>query len=128
MNYLLELLTAKQYEFISGRSTTTQLLNYLDKCANTIVGGGVVDAIYLDFPKAFVTVPSRRLIGKLETHRIKGNVLNWIREFLVGRNQEVMIKGVKSAPASVISGIPRCTDLPRTGIVHNLHKRPAGQH
>ena len=63
VTHLLEkrLLTTKQYGFISGRSTTTQLLNYLDKCVKTIVDGGVVDAIYLDFSKAFDTVPHRCL-------------------------------------------------------------------
>ena len=45
------LLSSKQFGFISGRSTATQLLRYLDKCIDTIVNGGVVDTIYLDFQK-----------------------------------------------------------------------------
>ena len=48
------LLSSKQYGFINGRSTTTQLLSYLDKCIDTIVSGGVVDTIYFDFAKSFV--------------------------------------------------------------------------
>ena len=44
----LELFSSKQFGFISGRSTTTQLLNYLDKCIEVIVNGGVVDSIYQD--------------------------------------------------------------------------------
>ena len=32
------LLSSRQYGFINGRSTTTQLLNYLDKCLNAIAG------------------------------------------------------------------------------------------
>ena len=90
-----KLLTTKQYGFISGRSTTTQLLNYLDKCVKTIVNGGVVDSIYLDFSNAFDTVPHRRLIGKLEAYGIKGNILKWIRDFLDGRIQQIMVNGVK---------------------------------
>ena len=42
-----KLLSNKQYEFTSGRSTATQLLKYLDKCIDTIANGGVVDSIYL---------------------------------------------------------------------------------
>ena len=36
-----------------------QPLNYLDQCIQTIVDGGVVDTVYLDFAKAFDTVPQR---------------------------------------------------------------------
>ena len=106
-----KLQSAKQHGFISGRSTTTQLLYYLDECMKTIAEGGVVDAIYLDFSKAFDTVPHRRLVGKLEAYGIQGHVLKWICGFLKGRTQEVIVNGVKSASASVISGIPQGTVL-----------------
>ena len=109
MKHLLEkkLLLTKQYGFISGRSTIVQLLSYLDKCVKTIVDGGVVDTIYLDFVKAFDTVPHRRLIGKLNAYDIKGNILNWISEFLCDRKQVVRVNGAQSAPAPVVSGIPQ---------------------
>ena len=106
-----KLLSPKQYGFISGRSTTIQLLHYLDKCINTIVEGSVVDVIYFDFAKAFDKVPHRRLIGKLESYGIKGNVLKWISEFLCGRYQTVVVNGEKSKEASVLSGIPQGTVL-----------------
>ena len=50
-DYLLEndLLSKKQHRFISGRSTVTQLLRYLDECIEEISDGSVVDVIYLDF-------------------------------------------------------------------------------
>ena len=46
------LLSNKRYGFISGRSTTTQLLHYLDRCAEAYVEGDVMDVIYFDFAKA----------------------------------------------------------------------------
>ena len=61
------LLSTKQYGFISGRSTVTQLLGLLDVCMGRIVKGEIVDTIYLDFAKAFDTVPHRRLMGKLDS-------------------------------------------------------------
>ena len=106
-----KLLSPKQYGFISGRSTTIQLLHYLDKCIKTIADGNVVDSIYFDFAKAFDTVPHRRLIGKLESYGIKGKVLNWISAFLCGRNQTVRVNGEKSEKADVLSGIPQGTVL-----------------
>ena len=105
------LLSSKQYGFINGRSTTTQLLYYLDHCIKSVVDGGVVDTIYLDFAKAFDTVPHRRLPGKFSAYGIQGNILNWIKDFLCGRSQIVKVNGEQSAPAAVISGIPQGTVL-----------------
>ena len=113
MAHLLDqkLLSKKQYGFITGRATTTQLLYYLDQCTNITAGGGVVDSIYLDFSKAFDTVPHRRLLGKLEAYGVQGNLLNWIKAFLTNRSQEVTVNGSKSLPSAVISGIPQGTVL-----------------
>ena len=85
-----DLLSPKQYGFISGRSTVTQLLCNLEECIEIIVGGGVVDTIYLDFAKAFDTVPHQRLINKLNSYGIAGNILNWITAFLSNRSQIVV--------------------------------------
>ena len=68
MHHLIdhELLSTKQFGFISGQSTILQLLRYLDATVDKIVSGEVVDTIYLDFAKVFDTVPHRRLLFKLE--------------------------------------------------------------
>ena len=70
MKHLMDnnLLSKKQHGFISGRSTVTQLLNYLDKCAQSVASGKVVDAIYLDFEKAFDRVPHHRFLGKIQSY------------------------------------------------------------
>ena len=109
MDHLMKqsVLSDKQHGFISGRSATTQLLVYLDICTRAIVDKNVIDVIYLDFWKAFDTVPHQRLLGKLESYGIKGNILKWIKAFLVGRTQEVIVNGVKSKCAPVVSGIPQ---------------------
>ena len=109
MDHLLEnkLITEKQHGFLSGRSTVTQLLKYLDDCINDISNGSVVDSIYLDFSKAFDTVPHRRLMSKLESYGISGNVQKWILSFLSGRTQTVVVNHNDSTPAHVISGIPQ---------------------
>ena len=60
-----------------------QLLYYLDNCISTIAEGGVIDTIYLDFAKAFDTVPHRRLLGKLNAFDVQGKLFNWIKEFYV---------------------------------------------
>jgi len=63
-----------------------EVTNYLDL-------GYPVDVIYLDLKKAFDKVPHRRLILKLESHGISGNVVRWIESWLCGRKQRVMLGG-----------------------------------
>ena len=113
MKHLLDnnLLTRKQHGFISGRSTVTQLLSYLDKCAHSIANGKVVDAIYLDFEKAFDTVPHRRLLEKLEAYGIKEDILRWVKEYLHERTQIVSVNGSESEIGQVLSGVPQGTVL-----------------
>ena len=76
-------------------------------CVESIVDGSVIDSIYLDFAKAFDTIPHRRLIGKLEAYGVKGNILKWIKSFLIGCTQVVKMNGKESDPAAVLSGIPQ---------------------
>ena len=97
----------EQHGFVPGRSCTTQLLTVLEEWTAYMEDGECIDAIYLDFKKAFDTVPHERLLTKLAAYGIKGKILNWIRNFLVGRSQRVMIGEGKSTWADVTSGIPQ---------------------
>ena len=109
MHHLLNnsLLSSKQFAFLNGRSTVTQLLKFLDDCMEIIVNGGVVDTIYMDFSKAFDKVPHRRLLHKLKAYGVNGPALNWIKAFLSNREQIITVNGEKSYQASVLSGVPQ---------------------
>ena len=113
MSHLManNLLSSQQHGFISGRSTVTQLLNYLEYCAKKAGNGEVVDVVYLDFQKAFDTVPHARLITKLSSYGIDGEILTWITEYLKERTQIVQVNGESSRSADVVSGIPQGTVL-----------------
>ena len=66
-----------------------------------------VDIIYVDFAKTFDSVPHERLLRKIESYGIGGNVLNWIKSFLCGRKQRVVLNGFKSSWSNVVSGVPQ---------------------
>ena len=102
-----KLLSNKQHGFMPNRSTVTQLLSYLDKCADSISNNKVVDVVYFDFAKAFDTVPHRRLLKKLEAYGIKGLELDWIKSFLSDRYQYVRVNGKLSKRCRVLSGVPQ---------------------
>ena len=74
---------------------------------NMIDNKDPVDAIYLDCQKAFDTVPPKRLLLKLEAYGITGKLLNWIKDFLQGRTQRVVVRGVMSEELDVWSGVPQ---------------------
>ena len=102
-----KLLDQNQHGFRSRRSCLTQLLEYFSDVHNSLESEGPVDAIYLDFRKAFDTVPHKRLISKVKSLGITGKILKWIESFLTGRTQRVIVKGVLSDSLSVWSGVPQ---------------------
>ena len=51
------------------------------------------DCIYLDYQKAFDTVPHKRLISKLYAYNIDEKIINWIKYYLLERKQYVEING-----------------------------------
>ena len=66
----------------------------------------------LDLSRAFDTVPHRRLISKLTSYGVKGQVLTWIDSFLSDRKMTVVVDGhtVKES-IWVLSGVPQGTVL-----------------
>jgi hypothetical protein len=50
---------------------------------------------------AFDKVSHERLAAKLHHYRVRGPTLNWIKSFLAGRTQRVIVEGVASDPAPV---------------------------
>ena len=98
MNHMKKhnLFSNKQFGFLDGRSTVLQLLVVLDKWTRIIDEGGTIDCIYCDFKKAFDKVPHQRLLKKVESYGIKGEILGWIRAFLSDRTQQVIVNGKSS--------------------------------
>ena len=68
--------------------------------------GQPVDVTYLDLQKAFDSVPHNRLLHKVESYDISGKFLNWIKGFLMDRDQCVVLNGCKSGLKKVPSEVP----------------------
>ena len=109
MDHLIETgqLHDAQHGFLPKRSCATQLLSSLEDWTKLLEGREPVDVAYLDFRKAFDTVPHKRLIQKLHDLGVRGALLKWIEAFLTGHSQQVVVNGAKSNPTPVISGIPQ---------------------
>ena len=96
------ILTDTQHGFRSKRSCETQLIATVQELARGMSDGHQIDAILLDFAKAFDKVPHRRLLHKLHHYGIRGPTLSWIESFLTGRKQHVLTEGAISSEAEVI--------------------------
>jgi len=101
------LINPSQHGFMAGRSCCTNLVEFMEEVTRSVDEGAAVDIIYLDFAKAFDKVPKERLLEKLRAHGIKGQVLNWIRNWLSDRYQRVVLNGKKSSWERVLSGVPQ---------------------
>ncbi len=100
------LLYKYQHAFIGKRSCTTNLLEVLNIWTKLPDEDETVDAVYLDFAKAFDSVPHKRLLVKWEALGIGGKILKWISTFLKCR-QRVKVNGSPSSWVEVISGVPQ---------------------
>ena len=75
---LTNLFVEHQHGFRSRRSCVTQLLEVVEDWYESLDRGGCIDSVYLDFQKAFDSVPYQRLINKLHSYGIRGKVKIWI--------------------------------------------------
>ena len=105
------LLSCQQHGFRKGKSCLTELLKQYDEILNNFLKQNETDVIYLDFAKAFDKVDHEILLQKLKNIGIGGKLYDWIKSFLSDRSQVVVVDGVLSFIASVISGVPQGTVL-----------------
>ena len=101
------LISSCQSGFRSVRSTLSQLIltqAHIIKDANNRVG---TDAVYTDLPKAFDSLSHPKLLHKLKAYGLEINTFNWIKAFLCGRRQRVVINSAYSSWLSCTSGVPQ---------------------
>ena len=73
-----DLLSQHQYGFQQNRSTTTLLLQAIDDWTLLLEHRDSVHCLLLDYAKAFDSVPHKRLLLKLKSLGISGNLLQWL--------------------------------------------------
>ncbi|TRZ18418.1 hypothetical protein HGM15179_008659 [Zosterops borbonicus] len=86
-----------QHGFRRGRSCLTNLISFYDQVTCLVDAGRAVDIVYLDFSKAFDTVSHSTLLEKLAAWGLDRSTLCWVRNWLDGRAQRLMVNGAVSS-------------------------------
>ena len=73
-----KLLRDSQHGFRTRRSCLTNLLEVLDFVSDYVDEGNSVDAVYLDFQKAFDKVSHSKLLTKMARYGIDDGVVRWV--------------------------------------------------
>ena len=96
---------------ITHNSCESQLILIVQDLAKGLNDEEQIDAVLLDFSKAFDKVPHQRLLEKLRHYGVRDSINQWIADFLADRQQEVVLEGVHSNATSITSGVPQGTVL-----------------
>lgn len=101
------IISTEQHGFMKKRSTTTNLLSYVSTLVNRMEKRQQVDAVYVDFAKAFDKVPHILAVEKFKRIGLPEWLTQWILSYLTGRSSSVKVGESYSVPFQVHSGVPQ---------------------
>lgn len=96
-----------QHGFMSGRSTTTNLVSFMSAASRVICNRGQLDVVYFDLSKAFDVVNHIILLSKLSSYGVCGSVHDWLKSYLSEREAYVRVNNMNSSLYRTRSGVPQ---------------------
>ncbi|EYB87462.1 hypothetical protein Y032_0262g570 [Ancylostoma ceylanicum] len=112
-SYLIsnKVVSSHQHGFLPKRSTVTPLMSTIPLWQRIADSRGYVTACFVDYSKAFDSVPLNPLFLKLEAYGIEGSLLKFLKSFLSHRKQYVVVGTSYSYCYTTPSGVPQGTRL-----------------
>lgn len=105
------LISEHQHGFMSGRSTTTNLLHITQFISEAVDNREQIDVIYTDLSKAFDVIDHSLLICKLDSFGLSPSLLKLLSSYLSDRVNYVHYNGYTSTTYCLRSGVPQGSNL-----------------
>ena len=116
---------------MKGDSTVSQLLYMVHNIKHNWTNQKKTHGLFLDVFGAFDKVWHNGLLAKLNQIGVEGTFLNTIGSYLGGRQQVVVVDGIKSDKMEVKAGVPQGSRLGpllfiiyMNDIIENMQKNP----
>ena len=101
-------LDTRQFGSLKGSSTTHALLSLVHHILSENDGSrNVIRILLLDFAKGFDHIDHDVLLLKFSSMDIPPTIINWIRDFLTGREQRVRVGSCVSDLKKINGGVPQ---------------------
>ncbi|KAL1446877.1 hypothetical protein WDU94_003620 [Cyamophila willieti] len=104
-------LSPDQHGFLSGRSTATNLVSFLQYTATAVLDRRQVDTAYFDLSKAFDVVDHELLIVKLNKFGLSPLYVNFFQNYLNSRYFRVKVGNFVSSEKPIPCGVPQGSNL-----------------
>ncbi|PKU28590.1 rna-directed dna polymerase from mobile element jockey-like [Limosa lapponica baueri] len=95
------------HRFTKGKLFLRNLIAFYDKVTCLVNVGRAVNIVYLDFFKAFDTVPHSLSLEKLMHYSLDEWSVQWVGNWQTGRTQRVVVNSSFSNWQPVTSGVPQ---------------------
>jgi len=109
-----------QHGFRPGYSCKSQVITVCQDTADTMDNGNRINAIVIDYSKAFDLVQHDQLLMKTANSDGDSRVVAWVREYLLGCTQRVRVGRQLSEEVRVTSGFTAREHI-RSSSVSSLH-------